>query len=201
MELSLSLCRTALIDHLLTHETAPRPNVLFFLCRFDEPQSLKADTILRSILRQILDPANLSKKFETLFPDPARTKAADVDLLTTALVEQVRDYESLYLCVDGLDECEPSERKSVFAALVQILRANSTARVFVSSRDSIQTEVEKHFDAVTRIALESSLIWPDLSRYIDGVLQQKLQDEELIVGNPALVEEIKTALCHGADGM
>ena len=41
----------------------------------------------------------------------------------------------------------------------------------------------------------------DISVYIEEAIQQRIQNQELVVGDQALVSDIKEALCRHADGM
>ncbi|UKZ49193.1 hypothetical protein TrVGV298_003436 [Trichoderma virens] len=49
--------------------------------------------------------------------------------------------------------------------------------------------------------MDCSSAQSDIAAYVEGIVQEKLQDEELVVGDSDLIEEIKTALSKGANGM
>ncbi|KAM6485240.1 ankyrin repeat-containing domain protein [Trichoderma sp. SZMC 28011] len=49
--------------------------------------------------------------------------------------------------------------------------------------------------------MDCSSALSDIATYVEGIVQEKLKTEELIVGDPDLIEDIKAALLDGANGM
>ncbi|PNP50699.1 hypothetical protein THARTR1_08619 [Trichoderma harzianum] len=49
--------------------------------------------------------------------------------------------------------------------------------------------------------MDCSSAQSDITTYVEGIVQEKLKNEELIVGDPDLIEDIKAALSDGANGM
>ncbi|KAL6816716.1 ankyrin repeat-containing domain protein [Trichoderma sp. SZMC 28015] len=52
-----------------------------------------------------------------------------------------------------------------------------------------------------QITMDCSSAQSDIATYVEGIVQEKLKIEELIVGDPGLIEDIKVALSDGANGM
>ncbi|OPB44617.1 NACHT domain protein [Trichoderma guizhouense] len=57
------------------------------------------------------------------------------------------------------------------------------------------------FPTLKQISMNCSSARSDITTYIEGIVQEKLKTEELIVGDPDLIEDIKAALLDGANGM
>jgi len=52
----------------------------------------------------------------------------------------------MFICVDALDECAPEHRMVVLESLRQILQGSPNARVFMTGRPQVRSEVEKRLD-------------------------------------------------------
>ena len=188
----------SVIDHILTEKRDPDVSVAFFFPRFDDQQSLKADTAIRSIVRQALDAGNL--------PEEAETWLNKVDLLSglDELLELLRikvaQLKTFYIVIDGLDEFEKPQRDDIFKALSCLASDGSSVRLFLASRESLSAELRHKFPSLEHISMSCPSAQPDIENYIEGLIQEKL-GKDRIVANRGLVEEIRHALVKGADGM
>jgi len=63
------------------------------------------------------------------------------------IVELLQDISSsgcTFICIDALDECPPGHRESLLDLLNQILQKSPGVRLFMTGRQHIMDEVEKH---------------------------------------------------------
>jgi hypothetical protein len=74
-------------------------------------------------------------------------------------------------------------------------------RVFVAGRESLGSELKSKVSQIGRVSMASAEANADISVYIEEAIQQRIQNQELVVGDQALVSDIKEALCRHADGM
>jgi hypothetical protein len=110
-------------------------------------------------------------------------------------------FKMLYIVIDGIDECEKKDREDLLHVLSELATIGSNTKLFLASRDSVSREIQKRFPTFDRISLNCSAAQSDIATYVEGIVHDKLRNEELIVGDSRLIEEIKVALIEGADGM
>ncbi|RYP58479.1 hypothetical protein DL770_010415 [Monosporascus sp. CRB-9-2] len=106
-----------------------------------------------------------------------------------------------YLIIDGLDECDKPERNKLLKALSTLAFPALNTKLFLSSRSSLSEEIQNTFPSFERLTMSESLVHDDIKTYVNGVIEQKLENKDLRVGDASLIEDIKQALIQGADGM
>ncbi|KAL5903100.1 hypothetical protein ACKVV7_011408 [Pyricularia oryzae] len=74
-------------------------------------------------------------------------------------------------------------------------------RLFLSGRNSLQEEVKLNFTGVERMELGGESTDEDIAAYIEGFLEEKIEDGDLKVGDPALLSEVQNVLTEGAQGI
>ncbi|OCK72892.1 hypothetical protein K432DRAFT_430842 [Lepidopterella palustris CBS 459.81] len=193
---------TAKVIERLCQSSSDSTRITYFFCRFDDSQSLQSAYISRSLIRQCLDLENFPTAVETRLSDIIKTgswDAHDLDFLLQSLIDNSRLH---FIIIDGLDECAKAERGQVLKMLQSSIRhSSSLVKVFVASRDSIETEINRHFKHVHHVKTNPAFSSQDIETYLNGVLEQKIEDQDLIIGDPGLREEIRASLSHGAQGM
>lgn len=193
--------RASIIDKILTTECSPDIAVTFFFVRFDDRQSLKTEYILKSIIRQALTKVGLSKETEALLQYTHPNLTPGCQELFELLRMIATGLTKFYIIVDGLDECEKSDRNDLLRTLSLLTTVRSNTRLFLAGRDSISREVKRLFPGLGHLTMNCPSVESDITAYVEGAVQEKLQSEDLIVGDSSLIEEIKQALREGADGM
>ena len=194
-----------MVDRLLTEQVDEKSHVkisvAFFLVRFDDQESTKADIILRSILRQAIDMAGLDdhirKMLEKWQDDPLSETEDVVEMLCT-VSKKLRNF---YIVIDGLDECEKKDRNALLKGFSAISSATGNVKIFLSGRESMSTQVKKACQSLIHLSMSCRPAKSDIPKYIESAVQERLRNEELIVGDQTLINEIKEALNRGADGM
>lgn len=173
-------------------------SVAFYFPQFDNQESLTAEAAFSSIIRQTLDPQNLSKGVEALLRkmEPSQGLGELLDLLRARIAES----RVFYIAIDGLDEFEKPERHDILRALSTLTSNESRIRLFLASRESLAAEIRTRFPSLQHVSMGSPSVHSDIKNYVEGIIQEKL-GKDLIIGDQCLVEQIKQALVKGADGM
>jgi ankyrin repeat domain-containing protein 50 len=175
--------------------------VAYFFCRHDIQESSKARTIIGSLARQLLDPIqDLTTAVE--FLDKA---ILDLDLedLLNLLSHTLPPNSNAYFILDGLDECEITERNTVIEQLRRLQEA-FTLRLCVSLRleaanfPTLDSE-QQQLIATKTISIPND--HPEINSFLLSELESRVESGRLKLGNPALVIEIHNALSKGVQGM
>ena len=173
-------------------------SIAFFFPRFDSEESLKSETIFRSIIRQNLQRDMVSKLSLKRAEDTAYEAASIVNLLLSKLSL----FSTNYIALDALDECEPSDRRVIFDILSSVLRrTKSTVKIFLSSRNALEDEIMKAFPLALEIRMDAPGVASDIEAYTRQCLGKKLDMGQLAVGNTVTLEDICRTLTDGAQGM
>ncbi len=174
----------------------------FFFCRFDEAISLKAEVILKSIIRQSLDATNLPSDIETSLEEISQSPLSGIGELQSFLQKTIASSQAYYIVIDALDECEKSERDLVLDVLQSVIASSvSKVKLFLASRDSTGKEIRKRFPSLQHLSMGSPEALSDIINYTREAIDGRLKNGDLVVGNRQLVMEIQDMLIQGAQGM
>ena len=192
----------AVIDELLYHRSPESTPVSFFFVQHDILESLRATTILKSLIRQCLTADNLPKAVEELLQQYLEGDSPDVDEWFL-IMERLSERSLLHIIIiDGLDECPKSERDFILKGLKGLLLSTRlSVKVFFSSRQEIGRELDKSFAPYHQKTMSCQEVYADIANYIKFSVADKLAIGELSVGDPKLISEIEDALIDGARGM
>ena len=185
----------------MAHKGGIDENVAFFFPQFDDPQSLCAETVIRSIIRQSLDPLTLSEETEADLVEIDQKPSTGLVELTVLLRKRVAQSKIFYIFIDALDEFEPTERRALLNLLVSLDSGGSGLRVFLAGRESLSGELKSKLTGIGHVSMASAQANPDISLYIEEALQEKIEERDLVVGDQLLILDIKQALVEHADGM
>jgi hypothetical protein len=196
MDAHLTSHSSSIIDNLLTEKRSSKSFISFFFVRFDDRQSLAANHIFRSLLRQRLDayfPSELENRLMQLI---SWTDTDDIiNILCTPFPK------AQYIIIDGLDECEKAARRDLLHGLSVLVSSNSNVKVLISGRESISSEVEKFWKVHEHISMHTEAANCDIQLYIRNTIDERIANQDLIIKQDGLADEIKLALIKGAKGM
>ncbi|KAI0414697.1 hypothetical protein F5X98DRAFT_348376 [Xylaria grammica] len=186
-------------DHLLASRQVSEA-ISFLFPRFDYPDSLIADTIIRSLIRQNLQPDLVDKLSNDI------TKACDSfysqDTMLDLLVSKTAIFPTNYFIIDSLDECEAKDRRKILQILdATVKRSSSKVKVLIASRDSLENEITGAFSQVTRLRMNAPEAASDLELFAHQTLSERMNMGQLAVGNIVSFEAIRDAIVSGAQGM
>lgn len=176
---------------------APEAIVASFFCQYDDYESLKARTIIGSLIRQTL--ASLpAEAFDNL--DTTEFTMLPADEMFQYIQKLLALHrKQCFIILDGMDECDQEELKTVTHFLEDILAANTTFHVFCSSRPDLYRHISGVLQPKYNISCSESN--PEILRYIEDELGRRLESEDLCLGDPGLILNIRDALSKGSQGM
>lgn len=147
----------------------PKPTVLFFYCKHGDPERNSFLTLARSLLAQILEQdQNLLLYFYQECCDSKEAVVTSPEKVIKLLEFAFKNCKSAYIIIDGLDECERDQRKSIaqwFRTLVESLPITEPWRLrclFTSQNDSL---ARKDFDEIASLTIGPDDIKNDLQGF------------------------------------
>ncbi|KAI1275482.1 hypothetical protein F5Y07DRAFT_409313 [Xylaria sp. FL0933] len=196
----------SVIDHLLLTKSDPDDVVSFFFIRSDDRASLKADTVLKSILRQRLpSAAELTDDMEDRIQ--AITSAGDIDGavsllgdITSSRMGSSRTMRS-YIVVDGMNECDKLERTALLTGLASFSSRCTGVKLFLAGRESLSREIHGYFPVLQGISTGGVGSHNDIAEYVTGMIREKAENDELRTRDVNILRDIREALIEGANGM
>ncbi|CZR67042.1 uncharacterized protein PAC_16941 [Phialocephala subalpina] len=198
--------RSSVIDYLYCERTRTDELTTFVFPRFDDSISLDAAAVLRSIIRQTLEPDNVTGEVERQL-GIFKNSDADIDTIKTLLQHCISRFSKLYIVIDALDEFEKEQRNTLLRSLSFIISLpGSKAKLFLVGRSSVLMDIRRLFPASQEKSVDCREVQADIEVYTreNIALRQEEQlssQEQLILQDPALAQEIIEALINGADGM
>ncbi|KAK2065488.1 hypothetical protein LY76DRAFT_611434 [Colletotrichum caudatum] len=188
------------IEHTYLHESRAGQIVTFFFPQFDDPASLSAEAALRSIIRQSLDPVRLSSSWEYRLAELDWKPSSELNDLTSLLLQKVKESKRFYVFIDALDEFEPPQRRALLGSLASVV-SRSRLRVFVSSRESLSGELKDRFPTIHMVSMASAEARIDIATFVNEALEERQQNEDLMVQDKSVIDDIRQTLINHADGM
>ncbi|CZR49525.1 uncharacterized protein FPRO_15884 [Fusarium proliferatum ET1] len=197
-----SIISASVIDYLLTHRPSAQSRVTFFFSRFDDSESMRAETILRALARQLItiqDVSGDTKQALETIQKSQEDVSSELSRLLTRLLS--RKGPPSWVVLDGLDECQKEERQIAIEMLTSMLDNGANARLFTTSRDHA-TSIFKGVSAnLEEVSMNCSLARDGMAQLVDQAVQKCVDTEELLVTDQTLITEIKNTLTQHADGM
>lgn len=190
-----------MIDYVLTTEYSPQDKLLFFFARSDDQSSVTAETILRSFARQAFEHVEVLDEMTASWNDTQSLLSMKLSDVVWFLKNRIEVQRRTYIILDGLDECEKKERRIILDALSTLASAGLGAKVFVASRDTVSSDVKKAFSSFEHVTMGCLSARSDIVAFVENEVNDRLENEDLVVGDQSLVDDIKKALVEHADGM
>ena len=137
-------------------------------CDYLAHEEQSTANMLGAILNQLLERDGIPKHVREAFRREKRGfggRAIQLSGLVEILKTTITSLLKVFICIDGLDECLPKNRRELFESLLEIVRASSTTRVFLSGRPHIQDEVKGYFSAAIMISVIPTI--GDIEKYLE----------------------------------
>lgn len=162
--------------------------------------SLNARTIFGSIARQ------LTSDLPTEAFHPFQSTTADLTAILKFLEAVLPRKRRYFVVLDGLDECEEMQFREIVDALRSLLDSTLLhVKLCFTTRTSIMSWVPLRLRPDRHIVLDTpenqASVTRDIENFVNASLQERLRENELQLGDPALVLKIQDALKTGAQGM
>lgn len=175
--------------------------IAFFFVQYDNADSLQAETIIRSIIRQSIDIVTLSEDLESRLRQLDRKLFVELGDWAGLLRQRIELSRTFYIIIDGLDECDSAERRALLDTLISLTTTVSRLRIFISGRESLYVDLRSRFSRMEHLSMASDSLRSDIRLYVEAALQEGIRNKDLEVELPSLLEEIKETLTQHADGM
>jgi len=124
--------------------------------------------MLGVILKQLFERDGIPESLRQVFRSEKRGfggRAAQPPELVGIVKKTIASLPEVFICIDGLDECLPKNRRELLQSLQDIVRASPTTRVFLSGRPHIRDEIKKYFTGAIMIAVIPTI--GDIERYLE----------------------------------
>ncbi|KAM3438042.1 hypothetical protein MY4824_003489 [Beauveria thailandica] len=188
------------VNHIFLHKSRHDTATFFFVNR-DNADSLQAETLIRSIIRQSIDGTEVPQYVESQLINLDCAVFVQLDAWIDLLRYVVQQSTAFYILIDGLDESDAAERLAILDALSLLAATTSCLRIFLSSRESVELDLRGRSLAVSRVSMSCDSLMSDIRSYVNTSLQKRLENEELAFGDPHLLVEVNDALTQHADGI
>lgn len=165
--------------------------IAFFFCQKNQTDSLQAITILYCLYRQLSN----NVRDRVLFLDYLHNGSFDTGLMTSVLRNALNTIKKTYIVLDGLDDCQETERTKVISVL-QALQTDKPLSICLSLRPGTLSQIGWAELCSIYISEDN----PDVELYVDSELSRRFEQGKLVVGNPALGSQIRSALKTSANG-
>jgi len=129
--------------------------------------------MLGAVLKQLLERDGIPEHLRQVFREEKRGfggRALQLPELVGILRTTIALLPEVFICIDGLDECLPKNRRELLDSLRDIVEASLTTRVFLSGRPHMRDEVKKYFAETVMIAIVPTI--EDIVRYLEMRLDQ-----------------------------
>ncbi|KAJ5702092.1 hypothetical protein N7488_009640 [Penicillium malachiteum] len=191
-----------LVDDLNLQSQDSKIPVTFFFSRYDVPETLKAQTVFGSIIRQLLSGVpDLIKESSRLGLELELNSNVEPHQRMLGLIKSIFDSNfRTFLVLDGLDEFNDTEREKLFECLENLAEIIQISICTACRRDgSILTK----FRPLSFPDYQASM--PDNTSEIEAFITQELErriaSKKLRIGDLSLLLEIRKALTSGSQGM
>jgi hypothetical protein len=142
--------------------------MVYFYCKSSDHRRRTFEDVTRTLIVGILDlsPPCLDYLYEKMIASSERHVNSQI-LLQDLLEELCTNHELLFICIDGLDECDQSERGLLLSLIGRITRASSAeqnVRFFVTSRK--ETDIERSLNSAIRLNIKPQHVEHDIGQYV-----------------------------------
>ena len=171
----------------------------YFYCNRAEGSRRDPETILSALIHQLVqtesDQMTLLKIVDAYnLRKTEGQECARLSLLESRdLLVQLADvYEQTTICIDALDEVEPSTRKDLLQALKVVMeKSKNLVKIFATTR--MDVDIVRQFEMFPRIELQPDDNASDIEHFIKARIQAVIDDGELLDG--AVSDDLKAEIC------
>ncbi|KAI9769861.1 MAG: hypothetical protein M1839_003580 [Geoglossum umbratile] len=180
------------------HETT----ISYYYCEFSDSKSLETQNILGTITRELLEniiiPDDLEQKINQLYRPGARTAAEDE--LVSILYAVLKYFSKVYICIDGLDECEKDDQTAILSVVNQLAQTDrAVVKIIITSRE--ETLISTALRGFPRLRVSADKNSLDITAFIEETVESNIGSGALKIRDPSLKSDIISTLKAGADGM
>jgi hypothetical protein len=192
----------------LQEEVDDRVRVIHHYCDYKNQRSLDPMTIAGTLINELLESIEITDEISGLIENAfkeGRQSPDESEMLQ--ILEPVLDCRfdyTLYVILDGLDEIQESDRKTLFRFVEHFMKCqHSSVKLCVASRGHISTMgmVYPKLLGDFRIQVTASNISSDIHMFVHQIIEKFIASKELMIRDSGLKDEIVQKLAQGAKGM
>ena len=175
--------------------------VAFYFFNSSIKTSMHIISFLRCILHQVVRRELLSpdsqKLLESQFSDQLDRTEPDINGLIELFVHFCKKYKNVFLIIDGLDEADESQQKSIRSFFKNMEKAEGVRMLVLTNPDM---DIPKIMYPVQTLQIKLEDVKDDIKTFIQSQIEEHSQ-EELSICPSSLLTEIKEGLLSGAEEM
>jgi hypothetical protein len=191
-----TILTSVVVDDLITRfQNNPTISIVYIYCNFKLKDKQKINDLLMSLLKQLAQSQSyLPRSVQDLYDrHKERQTRPSLEETSRALHSVATMCSQVFIIVDALDECQPSEYcRSRFLSEIFTLQKNCKVNIFATSRFIL--EITEKFKGHT--LLEICARDEDIQKYLEGRILQS--DRKFL---KTFHKEIKTKITKAVDGM
>ncbi|EEU46708.1 uncharacterized protein NECHADRAFT_77352 [Fusarium vanettenii 77-13-4] len=204
-----TILASSIVEH-LCQIRQPNQFISFFFSRFDNTTTLASDTIIRSLIQQLLSVAPMETMNQTLASEitSCLQKAQDnffsLDTLVELYQAASKFAQDWFILLDGVDECESEQQLLLYNFLSRLLDTCSgpqRIKILISSRETTKQDIGRSFGSVERLITGTSNTSADIVAFAEDIIVAKRLRGELVVRDEAIIDEILDAIASKEEGM
>ncbi|KAI4917436.1 hypothetical protein J4E85_009955 [Alternaria conjuncta] len=182
-----------IVNDLVAHIEGTDAVVAYHFCEHDS-WDLNCQRVLGTLVRQILETV---PDLTTL--DPRHKHSFSVDQFVTLLYEVVPQSTHIWIVLDGLHNCLEKDRNYILLGIKELQSVRDVHLCASHRVDSHSLADMPIFrPAVVTLQPENA---QDIEAFVDTELERCLTTRKLVLGDPALIFDIRDALMKGSQGM
>ena len=184
----------SIVNDLFAHVEGTDAVVAYFFCEHQSWVTAKPNVVLGTLSRQILETV---PDLTTL--EPQHKNKFRLQDFTIVLQKIIPRSTHIWLVLDGLDNCKQEQRNQILGSLVELQSARDV-HLCASFRREARVSAEMPI-------FRNWIIHPqpdnaqDIEAFIDAELERCLTNRKLVLGDPALIFDIRDAWFKGSQGM
>ncbi|KAK4465531.1 ankyrin repeat-containing domain protein [Cladorrhinum samala] len=175
--------------------------IAYLYLNFRRQNEQQAGNLIASLLKQLLlnlDPRlPIPETLQRLYDHHVKRKRPPIEEISKALQDTAALYDRVFVAIDALDECEPSQRPMFLSAIFD-LQESCGLNIFATSRPLLEILDTFTCSGATRLEIRADA--QDVRAYLDGQISSG-RLPGFVQRNPGLQEEIKTGIVSAVDGM
>jgi hypothetical protein len=185
------------IDFFLSDPTTG--GLAYFYCNRAEENRRDPDEILNALVQQLAQTPEENKLpkpvvdiYEARQKQGQKTSRLSLTESQELLVQLIDIYHRTTICVDALDEVEPTNRLKLLNALKYIVKkSKSVVKFFTTAR--MDTDIRMHLETFPRVELQPDDNVTDINRFIESSIQRALDEFRLLHGD--VPSDLKVEIC------
>lgn len=194
------LSSTVITD--LAANVSTSATLLYFYFNFTDVEKRSTEKAVRSLITQLYHQSEESRGIlDALYEKHGASRQPTHAVLQTTLQDMIRACSSVWIVLDGLDECEARSEYAADGVMpwIKNLRMPPSLHLLVTSRpeEDIKSAIETWADNNEIISLQSDVTADDIHAYVRARVEQLVRWET----EPDMRQQIVTTLTERAGGM